>query len=41
MATKEIAINKYVVRLSKEERAQLHELLRKGQCAAKLLRGYC
>jgi transposase len=36
MATKEIAVKKYVVRLSKEERAQLRELLRKGKSAAKL-----
>ena len=36
MATKEIAVKKYVVRLSKEERAQLHELLRKGKSPAKL-----
>jgi hypothetical protein len=36
MATKEIAVKKYVVRLSKEERAQLFELLRKGKSPAKL-----
>jgi hypothetical protein len=28
---KEIAVKKYVVRLSAEERAQLHELIRKGK----------
>jgi hypothetical protein len=36
MATKEIAVKKYVVRLRKEERAQLRELLRRGKSAAKL-----
>jgi hypothetical protein len=32
---KEIAVKKYVVRLSADERAQLHELIRKGKRSAK------
>ena len=35
MAFKEIAVKKYVVRLSKDERDQLKELIRKGKSAAK------
>jgi len=35
MAFKKIAVKKYVVRLSKEERAQLHQLIRKGRSSAK------
>jgi hypothetical protein len=34
---KEIAVRKYVVRLSAEERAQLDELIRKGKRSAQLL----
>jgi hypothetical protein len=34
---KEIAVKKYVVRLSAEERAQLDELIRKGKRSARLL----
>jgi len=34
---KEIAVKKYVVRLSAEERAQLEELIRKGKRSAQLL----
>jgi len=34
---KEIAVKKYVVRLSAEERAQLDELIRKGRRSAQLL----
>jgi hypothetical protein len=34
---KEIAVKKYVVRLSVEERAQLDELIRKGKRSAQLL----
>jgi hypothetical protein len=34
---KEIAVKKYVVRLSTEERAQLDELIRKGKRSAQLL----
>ena len=37
MVGKEIAVKKYVVRLSAEERAQLHELIRKGKRSAQLL----
>ena len=37
MAGKEIAVKKYVVRLSVEERAQLDELIRKGKRSAQLL----
>ena len=35
MAFKEIAVKKYVVRLSKDERDQLNELIRKGKSPAK------
>jgi transposase len=35
MTIKDIAVKKYVVRLSKEERAQLDELIRKGKSPAK------
>jgi hypothetical protein len=34
---KEIAVKKYVVRLSAEERAQLDEMIRKGRRSAQLL----
>ena len=34
MVGKEIAVKKYVVRLSAEERAQLDELIRKGKRSA-------
>ena len=37
MIGKEIAVKKYVVRLSAEERAQLDELIRKGKRCAQLL----
>ena len=37
MAGKEIAVKKYVVRLSGEEHAQLDELIRKGKRSAQLL----
>ena len=37
MIGKEIAVKKYVVRLSAEERAQLDELIRKGKRSAQLL----
>ena len=37
MVGKEIAVKKYVVRLSAEERAQLNELIRKGKHSAQLL----
>ena len=37
MVGKEIAVKKYVVRLSAEERAQLDELVRKGKRSAQLL----
>ena len=37
MAGKEIAVKKYVVRLSAEERAQLDELIRKGKHSAQRL----
>ena len=37
MAGKEIAVKKYVVRLSAQERAQLDELIRKGKRSAQLL----
>ena len=37
MARKEIAVKKYVVRLSAEERGQLNELMRKGKRSAQLL----
>jgi transposase len=35
MAFKEIAVKKYVVRLSQEEREELQELIRKGKSSAK------
>ena len=38
MVGKEIAVKKYVVRLSAEERAQLDELIRKGKRSAQLLK---
>ena len=37
MGGKKIAVKKYVVRLSAEERAQLDELIRKGKRSAQLL----
>ena len=37
MVWKEIAVKKYVVRLSAEERTQLDELIRKGKRSAQLL----
>ena len=37
MATKEISVKKYVVRLSDEEREQLETLIRKGKSAAQRL----
>ena len=37
MAAKEVAVKKYVVRLSADERAQLNDLIRKGQRSAQLL----
>ena len=37
MVGKEIAVKKYVVRLSGEEHAQLDELIRKGKRSAQLL----
>ncbi|HYA81762.1 MAG TPA: IS630 family transposase [Methylocystis sp.] len=37
MASKEVAVKKYVVRLSEEERARLEEFVRKGKRAAHLL----
>ena len=37
MVGKEIAVKKYVVQLSAEERAQLDELIRKGKRSAQLL----
>ena len=37
MAAKEIAVKKYVVRLSADERAQLGDLIHKGKRAAQLL----
>ena len=37
MVGKEIAVKKYVVRLSAEERSQLDELIRKGKRSAQLL----
>ena len=36
MTIKDIAVKKYIVRLSKEERSQLQELIRKGTSPAKL-----
>ena len=37
MAGKEVAVKKYVVRLSEEERGRLNELIRKGKRSAQLL----
>ena len=37
MASKEVAVKKYVVRLSEEERARLDEFIRKGKRAGHLL----
>ena len=37
MAAKEIAVKKYVVRLSADERTQLNDLIRKGKRSAQLL----
>ena len=37
MASKEVAVKKYVVRLSEEERARLEEFVRKGKRAAHVL----
>ena len=37
MAAKEIAVKKYIVRLSADERAQLTDLIRKGKRSAQLL----
>ena len=37
MVGKEIAVKKYVVRLSAEEHAQLDELIRKGKRSAQLV----
>lgn len=37
MAAKEIAVKKYVVRLSAEERAQLNDLIHKGKRSAQLM----
>ena len=37
MASKDVAVKKYVVRLSKEERARLEEFIRKGKRAGHLL----
>jgi len=37
VAAKEIAVKKYVVRLSADERAQLNDLIRKGKRSAQLL----
>ena len=37
MAAKEIAVKKYIVRLSADERAQLNDLVRKGKRSAQLL----
>ena len=37
MAVKEVAVKKYVVRLSADERAQLNDLIRKGKRSAQLL----
>ena len=34
MAAKEVAVKKYVVRLSADERAQLNDLIRKGKRSA-------
>ena len=37
MAGKEIAVKKYVVRLSEDERNQLNEMIRKGKSSAQRL----
>jgi hypothetical protein len=37
VAAKEVAVKKYVVRLSADERAQLDDLIHKGKCSAQLL----
>jgi len=37
VAAKEIAVKKYVVRLSADERAQLDNLIREGKRSAQLL----
>jgi hypothetical protein len=37
VAAKEIAVKKYVVRLSADERAQLNDLIQKGKRSAQLL----
>jgi hypothetical protein len=37
MPGKEIAVKKYVVRLSEDERNQLNEMIRKGKSSAQLL----
>ena len=37
MAAKEVAVKKYVVRLSADERAQLNDLIHKGKRSAQLL----
>jgi hypothetical protein len=37
VAAKEVAVKKYVVRLSADERAQLNDLIRKGKRSAQLL----
>jgi len=37
VAAKEIAVKKYIVRLSADERAQLNDLVRKGKRSAQLL----
>ena len=37
MAGKEIAVKKYVVRLSEDERNQLDEMIRKGKSSAQRL----
>ena len=37
MAAKEVTVEKYVVRLSADERAQLNDLIRKGKRSAQLL----
>ena len=37
MSSQEVAVKKYVVRLSAEERAQLEEFVRKGKRGAHLL----
>ena len=35
MSGKAIAVKKYVVKLSEDERNQLHEMIRKGKSSAK------